>query len=516
MPETINTRPARPFPVTRAALAWLAGRQRPAHESLRDFLDWLAARGDLLAVATPVSTHLEMTALARCSLREGGPALRFDNVPGYEHRVVANLFGAHRRVAQAMGLEDTADLRQAGELLTFFKSPTPPGNVAEGLRGLGQLARLRQLLPSRVEAPPCQEIVLEGDDVDLGRLPLATCWPEDAGPLLSFGLVITRGPGGGRTNIGIYRQQRIARDRLIMRWLPHRGGALDYRAWRERFPDRPFPVAVAIGADPAVTVGAVAPIPDTLSEYQFAGLLRGASSQVARCLTHDLEVPATSEIVLEGFIHPDDTAREGPFCDHTGHYNAVGEFPVFTVERVTMRRDAIYHNTYMGRPPEDEPSVLASALNEMFVPLIRDQFPEIRDFYLPPAACSYRVALISIRKQYPGHARRIMMGVWSWLRQFTYTKFVIVTDDDVDVRDNGQLLWAISTCCDPVRDTMLVENTPIDYLDFASPEPSLGGKLGLDATRKWPGETRREWGRVATMDPGVERWAQSLWQTLRE
>lgn len=510
-----ENRHAKRFPVTRAALEWLADAGTAGHVGFRDFLGRLAARGDLVTVSEPVSPKLQMTALARCALREDGPALRFENVPGYGHAVVANLFGSTRRVAQALGVEDLPGLRRAGESLTFFKSPSPPANLAKGLRDLDQLFRLRQLLPQRVEDPPCREVILEGPDVDLDRLPLATCWPDDAGPLLSFGLVMTRGPRRTRTNIGIYRQQRIGRNRLIMRWLAHRGGALDFRDWREVHPDRPFPVAVAVGADPAVTVAAVAPIPDTLSEYQFAGLLGGARSRVTRCLSHDLEVPAEAEIVLEGFIHPGNSAMEGPFCDHTGHYNAVDEFPVLTVERMTMRRDALYHSTYMGRPPEDEPSVLASALNEMFVPLLQDQFPEVQDFYLPPAACSYRVALVSIRKQYPGHARRIMMGIWSWLRQFTYTKFVIVTDDDVDVRDDGQLLWAISTRCDPARDVMLVNWTPVDYLDFASPRASLGGKLGLDATRKWPGEIDREWGRVAVMDPDVERWADSLWESLR-
>jgi 4-hydroxy-3-polyprenylbenzoate decarboxylase len=504
------------FPITNAALDWLSGSEATVHHSLRSFLRALEQRGDLLPVSAPVSPELEMTALARCSLREGGPALRFDRVPGYQHAVIANLFGASRRVAQAVGLESVDELRHAGELLTYFKSPTVPTGLADGLKDLRQLSRLRQTVPQIIPRPPCQEQVLQGAEVDLARLPLATCWPEDIAPLLSFGLVITKGPDKPRTNLAIYRQQPIGPNRLIMRWLPHRGGALDYRDWCRAHPDRPFPVAVAIGADPACTVAAVAPIPDTLSEYQFAGLLRGARSQVARCLSHELEVPASSEIVLEGFIHPGDVAPEGPFCDHTGHYNAVQEFPVFTVERMTMREQALYHTTYMGRPPEDEPSVLAAALNEMFVPLIRDQFPEIQDFYLPPAACSYRVAVVSIRKQYPGHARRIMMGVWSYLRQFTYTKFVIVTDDDVDVRDSDQLLWALSTRCDPVRDTLLVPGTPIDYLDFASPEASVGGKLGLDATRKWPGETDREWGRVAHMDAAVEDWAEALWRSLQQ
>jgi len=506
---------AQPYPVTRAVLDWLAEARGPVHEDLRAFLDYLDARGDLMRVRQPVSPRLQMTALARHSLREDGPALQFDNVPGYSQRVVTNLFGAQRRVAQALGLNDVGDLRRLGELLAWLQSPSPPSSLVEGVHGARQLARLRRLPLQRSEHPRCREVVFEGTQVDLEQLPLATCWPEDAGPLLTFGLVVTRGPRQGRTNVGIYRQQRIGRNRLIMRWLPHRGGAQDYRAWQQRSPERPFPLAVAIGADPATTIAAVAPIPDTFSEYQFASLLRQQRTHVARCLSHDLDVPASSEIVLEGFIHPGDVADEGPFCDHTGHYGPVDRFPVFTVERMTTRQDALYHNTYMGRPPEDEPSVLASALNEMFVPLLRSQFPEIRDFYLPPAACSYRVALVNIDKQYPGHARRIMMGIWSWLRQFTYTKYIIVTDADIDVRDWDQVLWALATRCDPVRDAVQIERSPVDYLDFTSPEPSLGGKLGLDATCKWRGETTRPWCRSATMSDDVELWAQSVWESLR-
>ena len=482
------------------------------HEDLRALLAQLEQRGQLAQINETVNPHLEITAASLLSLQRGGPALLFNQVRDSRLRVLGNLFASPQRVADALGLADVAAMRSLGEALTFFKSPSIPKSFGAGLRALPRLAELANLLPREVPAGPLDECVMRDQEVDLGQLPITTCWPEDAGPLITFGLVVTRGPEQPRANLAIYRQQLIGRNRLIMRWLAHRGGATDYRAWCQRYPDQPFPIAVAIGADPATMVAAVAPIPDTLSEYQFAGLIRGQRPEVTACLSHDLQVPARSEIVLEGFIHPGDTAEEGPFCDHTGYYNAVDQFPVMTVTAVRHRSDAIYHTSYMGRPPDDEPSQLASALNEMFVPLIQDQFPEICDFYLPPAACSYRVALISIRKQYPGHARRIMMGVWSWLRQFTYCKFVVVTDDDVDVRNQAELLWAISTRSDPARDTLILDNTAIDYLDFASPVSGLGGKMGLDATNKWPAETHRRWGRVASITPAARERAEGLWR----
>jgi 4-hydroxy-3-polyprenylbenzoate decarboxylase len=367
--------------------------------------------------------------------------------------------------------------------------------------------------PKVVSSAPCQEIVWEGKDVDLGKLPIQTCWPDDVAPLITWGLVVTRGPNKPRQNLGIYRQQVIAPNKVIMRWLAHRGGALDYRDHCEKHPGQPFPVAVVIGADPATILGAVTPVPDSLSEYQFAGLLRGSKTELVKCLGSDLQVPASSEIVLEGVIHPDETALEGPYGDHTGYYNEQDKFPVFTIERITMRREPIYHSTYTGKPP-DEPAMLGVALNEVFVPLLQKQFPEIADFYLPPEGCSYRMAVVSIKKQYAGHAKRVMFGIWSFLRQFMYTKFIIVVDDDIDVRDWKEVMWAITTRMDPVRDTLLVENTPIDYLDFASPVSGLGGKMGLDATNKWPGETQREWGTPIVMDAAVKARVDAMWDEL--
>lgn len=493
---------------------WLAHRQRPRWADLRSFLQALEHRGALRRVAAKVDSNLEITALCRHALQQKGPALLFENVRGYGMPVLGNLFGNVDRITAALGLDGPGELRELGHVLAAFQSPRLPASLDEAMRDAPDWMRLGHVNPKLVRDPPCQQHVIAGPDVDLAALPIQTCWPGDAGPLLTFGLVVTRGTRQPRLNVAVYRQQLIGRNRLIMRWLRHRGGAQDYRDWCEARPTEPFPVAVAIGADPATLLAAVAPIPDALSEFQFAGLLRGARSELARCLGNDLQVPALAEIVLEGHIRPQDEASEGPFCDHTGYYNAVERFPVFTVDRVTMRNDALYHTSFMGRPPEDEPSVLASAMNELFVPLLQDRFPEIVDFYLPPAACSYRIALVSIRKQYPGHARRIMMGVWSWLRQFSYTKAIIVTDDDIDVRDAGQLLWALSTRADPARDCVIVTDTPIDYLDFASPVSGLGGKIGIDACVKWPGETNRSWGRVAAMPADLEDRVAALWASL--
>jgi len=481
------------------------------YADLRGFLALLEQKGELKRIGASVSPRLEMTEICDRVLRAGGPALLFEKPAGHDIPVLANLFGTTQRVAAAMGLNDFKDLRNMGKLLAFLKEPEPP----KGLRDLwDKFPLFRQVLnmaPKEVSSGPCQEIVVEKNDVDLARLPVQTCWPGDAGPLITWGLTVTRGPDKARQNLGIYRQQVIGRNRLIMRWLAHRGGALDFRDHYLKSKE-PFPVAVVLGADPATTLAAVTPIPDTLGEYQFAGLLRGARTEVVRCLTNDLHVPASAEIVLEGFIG-EETAAEGPHGDHTGYYNEVEKFPVFTVERITRRRAPIYHSTYTGKPP-DEPAVLGMALNEVFVPLLQKQFPEIVDFYLPPEGCSYRMAVVSMKKQFPGHAKRVMFGVWSYLRQFMYTKFIIVCDDDIDVRNWKEVIWALTTRVDPVRDTLLAENTPIDYLDFASPVSGLGSKMGIDATSKWPGETARTWGRPIVMDAEIRRRVDALWKDL--
>jgi len=483
------------------------------YRDLRDFISQLEQRGQLKRITTEVDPHLEMTEICDRVLRAGGPALLFENPKGHDVPVLANLFGTPERVALGMGEESVAALRGVGRLLAQLKEPEPPRGVKDAWEKMPIFKQVLHMAPHVVKRPPCQEVVEEGEEVDLARLPVQTCWPEDAGPLITWGLVVTRGPHKTRQNLGIYRQQVIGRNRVIMRWLSHRGGALDFREWQAAHPGEPFPVSVALGADPATLLAAVTPVPDTLSEYAFAGLLRGARSEVGRCLGNGLQIPAAAEYVLEGFIYPDDEADEGPFGDHTGYYNEVDRFPVFTIERITRRRAPIYHSTYTGRPP-DEPAVLGVALNEVFIPLLQKQFPEITDFYLPPEGCSYRMAVVSMKKQYPGHAKRVMMGVWSFLRQFMYTKFVIVTDDDIDVRSWEDVIWAITTRMDPARDTTLVENTPIDYLDFASPVSRLGSKMGLDATNKWPGETRREWGRPILRDEAVRRRVDAIWDEL--
>jgi 4-hydroxy-3-polyprenylbenzoate decarboxylase len=491
-----------------------------AYADLRGFIAMLEAAGQLRRVAEPVSPRLEMTAVCDRVLRAGGPALLFEHPTGHAMPVLGNLFGTPERVALAMGADSVRALRPFGELLARLKEPAPPGGLKE-MAGLGGLLRqLWHMSPRVVAHAPCHERVLEGADVDLGALPVQHCWPGDVAPLVTWGLTITRGPHKARQNLGIYRQQVLARNRLILRWLPHRGGALDFREHALAHPGTPFPVAVAIGADPATILGAVTPVPDSLSEYQFAGLLRGQRTELAAALGVPMQVPARAEIVLEGHVRPDpahasgyEHALEGPYGDHTGYYNEQAEFPVLTVERLTMRRDAIYHSTFTGKPP-DEPSVLGLALNELFVPLLQRQFPEITDFHLPPEACSYRMAVVQIRKAYPGHARRVMLGVWSHLRQFMYTKFVLVVDEDVDVRDWREVVWALSTRMDPARDTLLLEHTPIDYLDFASPVAGLGSKMGLDATNKWPGETQREWSRPIVMDAAVRERARVICEGL--
>ena len=483
------------------------------YSDLREFIAFLEQRGELVRITQEVDPNLEMTEISDRTLRAKGPALLFENPKGYDTPVLCNLFGTPERVAMGMGQETVSALRDVGTLLAFLKEPEPP----KGLRDLWEKRHdFKQVLNmpvKEVSKAPCQEIVLEGDDVDLGKLPIQTCWPGDVGPLVTWALAVTRGPEKERQNLGIYRMQKISKNKLIMRWLAHRGGALDFRDFQKKNPGKPYPVAIALGADPATTLGAVTPVPDTLSEYAFAGLLRGEKTQVVKCIGSDLQVPASAEYILEGFLHPGEEAEEGPFGDHTGYYNEVETFPVFTINRITHRKDPIYHSTYTGRPP-DEPAILGVALNEVFVPILQKQFPEIIDFYLPPEGCSYRMAVVSMKKQYPGHAKRVMMGVWSFLRQFMYTKFVIVTDDDVDVRNWEDVIWAMTTRMDPTRDTVLIDNTPIDYLDFASPVSGLGSKMGLDATNKMPGETDREWGEPIEMDDEVKQRIDALWDEL--
>lgn len=493
------------------------------YKDLRDFVAQLEARGELKRIAAPVDTHLEMTEIADRVLRAGGPALLFEkpHTRGVAHEipVLANLFGTPQRVAMGMGEDISANgdwqnpLREVGKLLAFLKEPEPPKGLKDAWEKLPVFKQVLNMAPREVRSAPCQEVVLSGAEVDLARLPIQHCWPGDAAPLITWGLVVTRGPGKRRQNLGIYRQQVLGANRVIMRWLAHRGGALDFRDHQLANPGEPFPVAVVLGCDPATILGAVTPVPDSLSEYQFAGLLRGAKTELVKCIGSDLQVPASSEIVLEGVIHPDDTAPEGPYGDHTGYYNEISSFPVFTIERITTRRTPIYHSTYTGKPP-DEPAILGVALNEVFVPLLQKQYTEIVDFYLPPEGCSYRLAVVSIRKQYPGHAKRVMFGIWSFLRQFMYTKFIIVVDDDVNIRDWKEVIWAMTTRIDATRDTVLVDNTPIDYLDFASPVAGLGSKMGLDATNKWPGETQREWGRPIEMDAAVKQRVDEIWPSL--
>ena len=483
------------------------------YQDLRDFIQQLESMGELKRIKVCVDPHLEMTEIADRVLRAGGPALLFENPKGHKVPVLANLFGTPRRVALGMGEESTEALREVGKLLAILKQPEPPKGFKDAFNSLPIFKKVLDMAPKVVSRPACQQVVLQKEQIDLSKLPIQHCWPGDAAALITWGLVITKGPEKKRQNLGIYRQQVIGKNRVIMRWLSHRGGALDFRDWQKTYPGKPFPIAVALGADPATILGAVTPVPDTLSEYAFAGLLRGSRTELAQALMSDLQVPASAEFVLEGYIYPDDMAPEGPFGDHTGYYNEVDNFPVFTIERITHRQDPIYHSTYTGRPP-DEPAILGVALNEVFVPILQKQFPEIVDFYLPPEGCSYRMAIVSIKKQYPGHAKRVMMGVWSFLRQFMYTKFIIVVDEDVNTRDWQDVIWAMTTRMDPARDTTLIENTPIEKLDFASPVSGLGSKMGLDATNKWPGETTREWGTPITMDAAVKARVDAMWGEL--
>ena len=484
------------------------------YKDLRDFIKTLEKQNLLKRISHSVSPELEMTEICDRTLKNEGPALLFENPTGHSIPVLGNLFGTTERVALGMGEKDISALRGVGELLAFLKEPEPPTGFKDAI--LDKFPKFRKVIhmgSKNVKNPPCQEVVLQGDEVDLSQYPIQTCWPEDAGPLITWPLVVTRGPHKQRQNLGIYRQQVIGKNKVIMRWLSHRGGALDFKEWQQVNPNQPFPISVVLGADPATILAAVTPVPDTLSEYAFSGLLRGSRTELTQCLSNDLQVPARAEIVLEGHINPNEMAEEGPFGDHTGYYNEVESFPVFTVDRITQRHNPIYHSTYTGRPP-DEPAVLGLALNEVFVPILIKQFPEICDFYLPPEGCSYRLAVVSMKKQYPGHAKRVMMGVWSFLRQFMYTKFVIVVDDDVNARDWKDVIWAMTTRMDPARDTLLVENTPIDYLDFASPVSGLGSKMGMDATNKLPGETQREWGRPISMDDTTLARVDQIWSEL--
>lgn len=483
------------------------------YHDLREFLTILEQQGELKRISQEIDPHLEMTEIADRTLRAEGPALLFENPKGYDMPVLCNLFGTAKRVAMGMGQDDVSALRDVGKLLAFLKEPEPPKGFKDLMSQLPSYKQVLNMPTKRLSSAPCQQVVQEGADVDLYRLPIMHCWPDDVAPLVTWGLTITKGPYKSRQNLGIYRQQLLSKNKIIMRWLSHRGGALDFQEWKEQHPGEKFPVSVALGADPATMLAAVTPIPDTLSEYAFAGLLRGHKTEVVKCLSNDLEVPASAEIVLEGYIDPEELAAEGPYGDHTGYYNEVDNFPVFTVTHLTYRKDVIYHSTYTGRPP-DEPAVMGLALNEVFVPILQKQFPEIVDFYLPPEGCSYRMAVVTMKKQYAGHAKRVMMGVWSFLRQFMYTKFVIVCDDDINARDWKDVIWAITTRMDPARDTVLMENTPIDYLDFASPVSGLGSKMGLDATNKWPGETDREWGRPIMRDPDIVTKVDAIWDEL--
>ena len=483
------------------------------YKDLRDFLALLESKGELKRISQEIDPYLEMTEISDRTLRAGGPALLFENPKGFDIPVLCNLFGTPKRVALGMGQEEVSALREVGKLLAFLKEPEPPKGFKELWQTLPQYKQVLNMPTKVLSKADCQQIVLSGDEVDLYQLPIMQCWKDDVAPLITWGLTITKGPNKKRQNLGIYRQQLIGKNKLIMRWLSHRGGALDFQEWQQAHPNEPFPVSVALGADPATILAAVTPVPDSLSEYAFAGLLRGTKTEVVKSISNELEVPAGAEIVLEGYIDPKETALEGPYGDHTGYYNEQEYFPVFTVTHITMRHQPIYHSTYTGRPP-DEPAVLGEALNEVFIPILQKQFPEIVDFYLPPEGCSYRLAVVSMKKQYAGHAKRVMMGVWSFLRQFMYTKFVIVCDDDINIRDWKDVIWAMTTRCDPARDTTMIEHTPIDYLDFASPIAGLGSKMGIDATNKWTGETTREWGTPIKKDPEIVKRIDDIWQSL--
>ncbi|WP_216782672.1 4-hydroxy-3-polyprenylbenzoate decarboxylase [Candidatus Profftia tarda] len=483
------------------------------YRDLRGFISLLEKIGELKRISQPIDPYLEMTEIAYRTLRGNGPALLFENPKGYDIPVLCNLFGTEQRVALGIDKKDLGSMREVGQLLAFLKDPKPPKDFIDLYNHLNQFKQVLSMPTRRIRSAPCQELIWHGADVDIGRIPVMHCWPEDVAPLVTWGLTITRGPCKERQNLGIYRQQVLGKNKLIMRWLLHRGGAIDYQEWCQAHPGQHFPVSVVLGADPATIIAAVTPVPDTLSEYAFAGLLRGNKTEVVKCISNDLEVPAFAEIVLEGYIKPGEIAPEGPYGDHTGYYNEIDHFPIFTITHITQRCNPIYHSTYTGRPP-DEPSVIGLALNAVFVPILQQQFPEIVDFYLPPEGCSYRMIVVTMKKQYPGHAKRVMMGIWSFLRQFMYTKFIIVCDDDINPRDWKDVIWAITTRIDPDRDAIIIKNTPIDYLDFASPISGLGSKMGLDATNKWPGETQREWGRPINMCAEIRTRIDSIWDDL--
>ncbi|WP_395479935.1 4-hydroxy-3-polyprenylbenzoate decarboxylase [Candidatus Curculioniphilus buchneri] len=480
---------------------------------LRDFLILLEKRGQLKRISLSIDPYLEMTEISIRTLHASGPALLFENPKGYTMPVLSNLFGTLERVALGMGQESVNTLRDVGNLLAFLREPDPP----KGLRDLfDKLPKFRQILhmpTKRLHSAPCQEQIWQDVEVDLYRLPIMHCWPGDIAPLITWGLTITRGPNNNRQNIGIYRHQVISKNQVIMRWLPNRGGALDFQEWKRKNPDKRFPIAISLGADPATILAAVTPVPNTLSEYAFAGLLRGCRTETIQCISCTLEVPATSEIILEGYIEAGQIASEGPYGDHTGYYNEIDQFPIFTITHITQKQNALYHSTYTGRPP-DEPAIISEALNEVFIPILQKQFPEIIDFYLPPEGCSYRLAIVTIKKLYIGHAKRVMMGIWSFLHQFMYSKFIIICDDDINARNWKDVIWAITTRMDPVRDTVFIENTPIDYLDFASPISGLGSKMGMDATNKWPGETQRVWGVPIRMDKMICKRIDDIWVQL--
>ena len=483
------------------------------YSDLRDFLNFLEQHNELVRISRSVDPFLEITEISDRTLRAGGPALLFEHPKNHKIPILTNLFGTPKRVAMGMGMESVADLRHVGALLAFLKEPDPPKSLTDFWEKRHKFRQVLNMPIKVLKKAPCQELIIEKAGVNLNDLPIQTCWPGDKAPLVTWALVVTRGPFKERQNLGIYRMQKLTKDKLILRWLAHRGGALDYKDWQAEHPNKPYPVSVALGADPATTLAAVTPIPDTLSEYAFAGLLRGKNTHLVKCMGSNLQVPASAEFILEGHINPGETAEEGPFGDHTGYYNEIEVFPVFTVERITHRRNPIYHSTYTGRPP-DEPAILGVALNEVFIPILQKQFPEIIDFYLPPEGCSYRLAIVSIKKQYPGHAKRIMMGIWSFLKQFMYTKIVIVTDEDVNIRHWKDVIWAITTRMDPSRDTVMLDQTPIDYLDFASPISGLGSKMGIDATNKLPGETQREWGKPIAMTDSIKSRVDSIWESL--
>ncbi len=483
------------------------------YKDLRDFIDFLEQRGELIRVSEAVDPKLEMTEICDRVLRKGGPAILFENPIGYSTPVLTNLFGTQQRVALGMGQDNILKLREVGELLAYLRQPDPPKGLKDAWDKAPILKQVLNMAPKSVNKAPCQKNIIKGNDVDLNQLPIQTCWPEDAGPLITWPLVITRGPNKERQNLGIYRMQLIGKNKLIMRWLSHRGGALDFKEFQEQNPGRAYPISVALGADPATMLGAVTPVPDSLSEYAFAGLLRGSKTELVKSLSNDLQVPASAEYILEGVIKAGEMADEGPFGDHTGYYNEVEQFPVMTVTHITHRDNPIYHSTYTGRPP-DEPAILGLALNEVFVPILQKQFPEIADFYLPPEGCSYRLAVVTMKKQYAGHAKRVMMGVWSFLRQFMYTKFIIVTDDDINARDWKDVIWAMTTRMDPQRDCVFIDNSPIDYFDFASPVSGLGSKIGFDATNKIAGETDRKWGTPIAMNDTTKQRVDELWDNL--